>query len=183
MVYASAYTYRATVWFDLVVPGPDERAWLAQKYPASWPAFAPVWERVDAGWRESDPDVDFAAHGTAIVTFCDTCQLVLCEGTPARNTAQTAVHGERKYIFCSEPCRWIFEQEPERYARHLDVVKRVLAGEAPGNLTAILTQYFGLTQATWGRDVERGRYDWLARPAKPRPPLASPAEAPDERQP
>ena len=183
MVYASAYTYRATVWFDLVVPGPEERAWLADKYPASWPALAPVWERVDAGWRESDPDLDFAAHGTAIVTFCDTCQLVLCEGTPARNTAQTLVRGERKYIFCSEPCRWIFEQEPERYAGHLDVVKRVLAGEAPGNLTAILTQYFGLTQETWGRDVERGRYDWLDRPAKPRPPQRSAAEAPDERQP
>ena len=28
MVYASAYTYRATVWFDFALPGPDERAWL-----------------------------------------------------------------------------------------------------------------------------------------------------------
>jgi toluene monooxygenase system protein A len=183
MVYASAYTYRTTVWFDFVVPGPQERAWLAQKYPDSWPAFAPVWERIDAGWRESDPDLDFAAHGSAIVTFCDTCQLVLCEGTPANNSAQTLVRGEQKYIFCSEPCRWIFEQEPERYARHRDVVKRVLAGEAPGNLAAILTQYFGLTQETWGRDVHGGRYDWLARPAKVRPDLPGAAEAPDERRP
>ena len=183
MVYASAYTYRTTVWFDFVVPGPQERAWLAQKYPASWPALAPVWERIDAGWRESDPDLDFAAHGSAIVTFCDTCQLVLCEGTPARNSAETLVRGERKYIFCSEPCRWIFEQEPERYASHRDVVKRVLAGEAPGNLAAILTQYFGLTQQTWGRDVHGGRYDWLVRPAKPRPLLPGAAEAPDERRP
>ena len=183
MVYASAYTYRTTVWFDFVVPGPQERAWLAQKYPGSWPALAPVWERIDAGWRESDPDLDFAAHGSAIVTFCDTCQLVLCEGTPGRNTAETLVRGERKYIFCSEPCRWIFEQEPERYAGHRDVVKRVLAGEAPGNLAAILTQYFGLTQATWGRDANGGRYDWLARPAKSRPLLPGAAEAPDERRP
>ena len=34
MVYASAYTYRASVWFNFVVPGPEERAWLRQKYPA-----------------------------------------------------------------------------------------------------------------------------------------------------
>ena len=93
------------------------------------------------------------------------------------------MRGERKYIFCSEPCRWIFEQEPERYAAHKDVVKRVLAGEAPGNLVAILTQYFGLTQETWGRDAQRGHYDWLVRPAKPRPLLPGAAEAPDERRP
>src|SRR5262249_25963283 len=43
MVYAAAYTYRASVWFDLVVPGPDERAWLREKYPRSWEALDPVW--------------------------------------------------------------------------------------------------------------------------------------------
>jgi toluene monooxygenase system protein A len=42
LVYASAYTYRASVWFDLVVPSPDERAWLRQKYPRSWPAIDPI---------------------------------------------------------------------------------------------------------------------------------------------
>ena len=46
-----------------------------------------------------------------------------------------------------------------------------------------LTQYFGLTQETWGRDVNGGRYDWLVRPAKPRPLLPGAAEAPDERRP
>ena len=30
--------------------------------------------------------------------------------------------------------RWIFEREPERYAHHKGVVKRVLTGEAPANL-------------------------------------------------
>ena len=28
-VYASAYTHRATVWFDMPLPSPAERAWLA----------------------------------------------------------------------------------------------------------------------------------------------------------
>src|SRR4029450_5455579 len=113
-----------------------------------WPALAPVWERIDAGWRESDPDLDFAAHGSAIGTFCGTgppvlcggatpCHLVLCEGTPPRNSTETLVRGDRKYIFCSEPCRWIFEEEPERYARHKDVVKRVVAGDAPAKLGAM----------------------------------------------
>jgi toluene monooxygenase system protein A len=164
MVYASAYTYRATVWFDFVVPGPEERRWLRQKYPDSWDAFEAVWERIAERWSEADPGNDFAVHGTSIIGFCDLCQLVLCNGSPARNAAQVVEHAGNKYIFCSEPCRWIFEREPERYARHRDVVKRVLAGEAPGNLVEIVTSYFGLSFETWGKDAFAGSYPWLSRP-------------------
>ncbi|MCW5802578.1 MAG: YHS domain-containing protein [Deltaproteobacteria bacterium] len=163
MVYASAYTYRATVWFDLAVPGPDERAWLRAKYPASWDAIDPVWERVAERWRESGPGVEWYTHGTTPVGFCSLCQLVLCGGTPARNTAQVVDREGRRYIFCSEPCRTIFEAEPERYAEHRDVVKQILAGEAPANLLELLRTHFGLTQDEWGKDVAGGDYPWLRR--------------------
>jgi toluene monooxygenase system protein A len=161
MVYASAYTYRATVWFDVALPGPDERRWLREKYPESWPLLDPIWEQVTERWRTSGPEVEWYSHGTTPVTFCDLCQLVLCGGTPLHNTAQTVVHGGKKYIFCSEPCRWIFEQEPARYEAHRDVVKRILAGEAPANLIELLLRYFDLSQEGWGRDVAGGRYPWL----------------------
>jgi len=163
MVYASAYTHRATVWFDLVCPGPAERAWLAQKYPDSFPLVDPVWEQISARWRESGPDVEWYTHGATPVTFCDLCQLVLCGGTPQRNSAQIVTHNGRRYAFCSAPCRWIFEQEPERYQDHKDVVKRILAGEAPGNLLELCRLYFGVNQDMWGKDAERGHYPWLKR--------------------
>ncbi len=165
MVYASAYTYRATVWFDFALPGPEERAWLKQKYPRIWPQLDPIWERVTERWRKSGPGVEWYSHGATPVTFCDLCQLVLCGGTPERNTAQTLVHGGKKYIFCSEPCRWIFEKEPERYASHKDIVKRILAGEAPANLIDLVTRYFSLTPEMWGKDVAGGAYAWLREPS------------------
>lgn len=166
MVYASAYTYRATVWFDVALPGPDERAWLRAKYPGTWEQLDPVWERITERWRKSGPGVEWYSHGATPVAFCDLCQLVLCGGTPLNNTAQTTVHGGRKYIFCSEPCRWIFEKEPDRYAAHKDVVKRILAGEAPANLIELMTRYFSLTPETWGKDVAGGAYPWLRAPAR-----------------
>jgi len=167
MVYASAYSYRATVWFDMAIPSPSERAWLRTKYPRYWDDFEAVWEQTASRWRDADPDNEFAVHGTSIVGFCDMCQLVLCNGTPRANAANTLSYQGRKYIFCSQPCRWIFEREPERYAAHKDIVKRVLAGEAPANLLAMLTAYFGLDYATWGKDLYGGRYPWLQRHAKP----------------
>jgi toluene monooxygenase system protein A len=169
MVYATAYTYRSTVWFDLAVPGPEERSWLQSKYPESWSAFDLIWAQISRRWSEADCGNDFAVHGTAIVGFCDLCQIVLSAGTPKRNTATTLDYQGKKYIFCSEPCRWIFEQEPQRYKDHKDVVKRVLAGEAPGNLIRMLREYFGLTYETWGKDIAGGDYPWLERPSKRAP--------------
>jgi toluene monooxygenase system protein A len=163
MVYASAYTYRASVWFDFAVPSPRERAWLRSKYPRSWPELEPIWERIDTRWAAADLNNDFAVHGTAIVGFCDLCQLVLCGGTPKKNLASTLTRGEKKYVFCSPQCRFIFEREPERYASHSDVVKRVLAGEAPANLIALVRNYFGLDYESWGKDVFGGSYPWIAR--------------------
>ena len=92
-----------------------------------------VWEQIEERWRKVGPgsENEMAVHGTTMVTFCDLCQLVLCNGTPRKNAANTLVSNGRKYIFCSEPCRWIFLQEPERYANHKEVVKRILTGKRP----------------------------------------------------
>ena len=163
IVYASAYSYRSTVWFPMAVPGPEERAWLAWKYPDTWPAYEPIWERIAERWAKTDPGVDFGVHSTAIVSFCNLCNIVLCHGTPEHNDARVVLRDGRKHIFCSEPCQWIFEQEPERYAEHLDLVKRVLGGIAPGNLVELLTRYCDLTFDTWGKDAYEGRYPWLER--------------------
>ena len=106
---------------------------------------------------------DVFGHGAAIVGFCELCQLVLCGGTPARNSAVIAEHDGRRRIFCSEPCRWIFESEPERYAGHAGLVQRVLEGKAPANILALLRQTFRLTYDSWGKDAFGGDYPWLAR--------------------
>jgi toluene monooxygenase system protein A len=161
MVYASAYTYRASVWFDCALPGPAERAWLAEKYPDSWPELDPVWRQVSERARVAGPGLEWFTHGTTPVTFCDLCQLVLCGGTPQHNDACVREVQGRRFIFCSEPCAWIFEREPERYAAHESVVRRILAGKAPANLLELLRTYFGLTQDTWGKDVARHAYPWL----------------------
>ena len=125
----------------------------------------PVWERITERWRQSGPDVEWYSHGVTPVGFCNLCQLVLCGGTPEHNTARVVLHGDSKYVFCSEPCAWIFRSEPERYRGHRDVVRRILAGEAPANLLELVRAYFGLSQDVWGKDAARGRYGWLRHEA------------------
>jgi toluene monooxygenase system protein A len=147
----------------MAVQGPEERAWLRQHYPKYWDQFDAIWERIASYWEKADIGNDFAVHGTSIVGFCNLCQVVLAGGNPLKNSVCSHQHEGQNYIFCSEPCRWIFIQEPERYAQHKDVVKRVVAGIAPGNLVAMLQQYFGLNYSTWGKDIFAGNYEWMQR--------------------
>lgn len=158
MVYASAYTHRATVWFDLVMPGEAERHWLQEQYPESWDSFDPIWQRIHARWRRSGPGVEWFTHGVTPVAFCELCQLVLCGGTPRRNSAIVKDFPDRRRVFCSEPCAWIFAREPERYSAHEGVVRRILTGKAPANLLELVGQHFGLDPDVWGKDVVGGAY-------------------------
>jgi len=163
MIYATAYTYRSTFWFDFVIPSPAHRQWLRRKYPKYWDDIEAVWERIEERWREVGPGAqnESAVHGSALPVFCDLCQLPLSGGTPRNNTANTLDMGEQKYIFCSEPCRWIFSREPERYAKHRELTKRVLAGEAPATFADLRSEYFRLTPDTWGKDIQAGKYSWF----------------------
>jgi toluene monooxygenase system protein A len=68
-------------------------------------------------------------------------------------------------MFCSAPCRWIFEREPERYASHRGITARVLAGEAPAELSELVRTCFGLLPETQGKDAFGGVYPWLDRGA------------------
>jgi len=169
MIYASAYTYRATLWFNFVLPGPAERKWLRQKYPKHWDEMDAVWEAVSERWAAVGPgsENELLVHGTVLPTFCDLCQLPLCGGTPQKNAAKVLSFENQNYIFCSEPCRWIFLREPARYAGHRELVKRVLSGEAPSSLPDLLTKYFQLTPETWGKDAYSGAYDWLTAKKAP----------------
>ena len=166
MVYASAYTYRASVWFDMAAQGPKERKWLREHYPKYWDHFDSIWETIGSHWQQADVGNEFAVHGTSIVGFCNLCQVVLSGGNPVKNTVCSHTHNGQHYIFCSEPCRWIFTAELDRYSGHRDIVKRVLEGSAPGNLISMLQHYFGLNYSTWGKDIYRGKYDWLHREDK-----------------
>jgi toluene monooxygenase system protein A len=145
------------------MPSPDERKWLALKYPKYWQQIDLVWDRIGQCWEACDPGIDLGVHGTSIVGFCDLCQIVLCGGTPINNTARVNRFQGQKYVFCSEPCEEIFLSEPEKYSSHKNLVRRVLDGEAPGNLLAMLTKYFGLNFETWGKDSYQGVYSWLHR--------------------
>jgi toluene monooxygenase system protein A len=58
---------------------------------------------------------------------CNMCQLPI-NNAPDKVADHPLQHKGRWYHFCSEGCKWCFEQEPERYEGHLSLIDRFLAG-------------------------------------------------------
>jgi len=162
------YTYRRTLWFDMPVPSPDERAWLNEKYPATFhDLYEGMWEMIEANWRSGN---SIKTDSYSLPSLCNLCQLPAVSTVNGRFDTCTYVYGnlpepfegDRRFVFCSEPCRWIFQQQPERFAGHLSVVDRVFFGDAPTDLNAVI-QWFGFeSKEEEGRDLHGGNFPWPA---------------------
>jgi toluene monooxygenase system protein A len=155
------YAYRTTLWFDVAMPDAREREWLNDKYPGWNETFGPHWDRLERRWATGG-EADTLAY--ALPALCNLCQFPTLFVRPGRNTACTLELDGRKYLFCSEPCRWIFSQESARFADHRSVVDRIVVGEAPGKLTD-LHEWMDLdAPLETGKDLRRGLDAWRLEP-------------------
>jgi toluene monooxygenase system protein A len=155
------YAYRTTLWFDVAAPNAEERLWLAGAYPEWDKTFGSLWGDVDRSWQtEGEP----GTLAYALPALCNLCQLPTVFVRPGHNTACTAEVGGRRYLFCSEPCRWIFSQELDRFAGHESIVDRIVAGAAPAKLTD-LHRWMGLeAPVETGKDLRQGLNPWRLEP-------------------
>jgi len=159
------YTYRTTLWFDVAMPDAAEREWLNAKYPRWEETYGALWDQLERRW-EAGGEAGTLSYG--LPALCNLCQLPALFIRPGRNTACTLEMGGRRYLFCSEPCRWIFEREKSRFADHKSVVDRIVAGEAPGKLTDLHT-WMGLqAPVETGKDLRRGLDPWRLDPVPKR---------------
>ncbi len=162
-VQIGLWFWRPTVWWDHAAGmGPAERDWLEEKYPGWNDKWGKVWDviirNVAAG------EIEEKVMPKTLPMVCNMCQIPIASGNPGGEWSVKDYQLEqdgRLYHFCSEQCRWVFEQEPARYQGHLDLNDRFLAGEIqPPTLEGAL-QYMGLAPGEIGDDAER--YEWIKK--------------------
>ena len=136
----------------------EEREWLNQKYPSWEESWGVLWdqiiENVNSGRMEKTLPETLPA-------LCNVTQLPLGSSLDRFNLKQyQVIHNGRVYHFDSEVSKWIFELEPERYAGHMNVVDRFIAGQIqPMDLGGGLN-WMGLTPDVMGDDAFA--YRWAA---------------------
>lgn len=149
----------AQFWNPTAGVSKAEREWLEEKYPGWNDTFGASWDVIERNLSEGREDLTFPQCVPAI---CNTCAITML-GTPNRGISYRNYwsHYEgRRYVFCSRPCKWIFDEEPERIAGHRSVVDRLYNGVIqPPTLDGFL-RYMGLPPEERGQDAHD--YSWVA---------------------
>ncbi|PKO84127.1 MAG: toluene monooxygenase [Betaproteobacteria bacterium HGW-Betaproteobacteria-11] len=160
-MHLGVWFWRPTVWWNPAAGvTPEEREWLEEKYPGWNATWGKCWDVITdnllAGKRE-------LSYPETLPVVCNMCQLPInTTPGPAWKVRDHALdYKGRTYHFCSDGCQWCFEQEPERYAGHLSLIDRFLAGMIqPMNLGGGL-QYMGLAPGEIGDDAHN--YAWVEK--------------------
>ncbi len=137
--------------FHTWIPTPDEMDWLSEKYPNT---FDKYYRPRFTYWREQEAQGK-RFYNNSLPMLCQTCQIPLVFTEPDDPTKiayrESDYQGE-KYHFCSDGCKEIFDNEPEKYVQAWLPVHQIYQGHcfkpdvdptAPGfdPLAAVLDWY------------------------------------------
>ena len=158
-MHLGVWYWRPTVWWNPSAGvTPDERDWLEEKYPGWNDTWGKCWDVIIDNLVNGRPEL------TAPETLPMICNMsnIPIVGTPGNgwNVKDYPLEYEgRIYHFGSEPDRWCFQQDPERYKGHMNFIDRFLAGEVqPPDLMGGL-KYMGLAPGEMGDDAHG--YAWV----------------------
>lgn len=167
-MHMGVWYWRPTVWWNPAAgASPECRDWLEEKYPGWNATFGRCWDVI------TDNIVNGRMELTGPATLPMICNMsnIPIVGVPGDKwdvRDYPLVHEGRLYHFGSEPDRWCFQQDPDRYKGHMSFIDRFLAGQVqPPDLVGGL-KYMGLGPGECGDDAHG--YAWA------HPPLAQAAE-------
>ncbi|PZU51720.1 MAG: phenol 2-monooxygenase [Thauera sp.] len=150
-VWSTFYNYSGATDFHTWMPTEEEMQWLSQKYPDTFDKYyRPRFEF----WREQQEKGN-RFYNKTLPMLCQTCQIPMAftePGDPTKICYRERSYKGNKYHFCSDHCRHIFDNEPEKYVQAWLPVHQIYQGNcfpegtdptAPGfdPLAAVLEYY------------------------------------------
>ncbi|MDD3483839.1 aromatic/alkene/methane monooxygenase hydroxylase/oxygenase subunit alpha [Azovibrio restrictus] len=150
-VWSTFYQYGGVAAFHTWMPSDEEMDWLSAKYPNT---FDKYYRPRFTYWREQEAQGK-RFYNNSLPMLCQTCQIPLVFTEPDDPTKiayrESDYQGE-KYHFCSDGCKEIFDNEPEKYVQAWLPVHQIYQGHcfkpdvdptAPGfdPLAAVLDWY------------------------------------------
>jgi toluene monooxygenase system protein A len=158
-MHLGVWYWRPTVWWNpRAGVSPDERDWLEEKYPGWNDNWGQCWDVIIDNLVEGRHELTLPE---TLPIVCNMCNLPT-NHTPGKGWSvkdYPLEYNGRVYHFGTEQDRWCFQQEPERYAGHMTLVDRFLAGLIqPMDLGGALA-YMGLAPGEIGEDSQG--YSWI----------------------
>lgn len=157
-MHLGVWFWRPTVWWNPAAgASPEERDWLEEKYPGWNEKWGKCWDVITNNLIEGK---EAQTLPETLPVVCNMCQLPIITKPGSSWSVKhfPLDYKDRTYHFCSEPCKWCFEIEPTRYAGHLSIVDRFLAGQIQPPTLEGAVAYMGLSPGESGSDAQN--YAW-----------------------
>lgn len=130
-VWSIFYNHTAAAAFHTTLPDQKKMDWLAEKYPDTFDKY--YRPRYDL-WREREEAGD-RYYSKTLPMLCQTCQIPMGY-TEVDDFTQIAYrhsdYDSERYNFCSDPCKAIFDHEPEKYIQCWMPVQQIFQGNCGG---------------------------------------------------
>lgn len=194
LLWSTFYQFRHAAGFPVWLPSAEEMDWFSAKYPETFDKhYRPLYEH----WAELERLGTPFANPT-LPQLCQTCQwpLLFTEADePSQICYREATYKSEKFHFCSDGCKDIFCNEPEKYVHAHLPVHQIYQGNYfnPGvdptaadfNPLAEALKYMGITPGVDGGDfathIDAVNWaKWTNKPANMHAPAT--AGSPTERK-
>jgi len=176
--WSAFYNYTQAAAFHTWIPLEDEMKWLAEKYPKT---FDKLYRPRFAHWQALQKQGKRWYNDT-LPMLCQTCQIPMFftePDDPTKICYRESDYQGSKYHFCSDGCKDIFDDEPEKYVQAWLPVYQIYQGHcfepdanpaAPDfNPLLEVLRYYHMNVGHDGHDYEDSpdRKNWLRWTGKP----------------
>ncbi len=113
------------------MPDAEHLDWLSEKYPETFDKYyRPRWEM----WAQQEKEGNrFYYNG--LLQLCHTCQLPMTftePGDPTTTCFRESQFKGNRYHFCSDGCKDVFDDEPEKYVQSWLPIQQIFQGNCGG---------------------------------------------------
>ncbi|MEW8374196.1 MAG: aromatic/alkene/methane monooxygenase hydroxylase/oxygenase subunit alpha [Candidatus Thiodiazotropha sp.] len=145
------YQYTQAAGFHTWLPSDEEMAWLSEKYPNTFDKYyRPRFEM----WREMEARGE-RFYNNALPQLCQTCQIPMGytePGDPNRIGFRSTEYAGERYHFCSDGCKDIFENEPEKFSQAWLPVHQIFQGNCGGAELSDVLEWYHMKNGTDNMD-------------------------------
>lgn len=121
------YNYTQAAAIHTWVPEESEMQWLSEKYPDSFDKYY----RPRLEYLRKEQQAGRRFYNNSLPMLCTTCQIPMAftePGDPTKICYRESDYLGDKYHFCSDGCKHIFDNEPEKYKQSWLPVHQIYQG-------------------------------------------------------
>jgi phenol hydroxylase P3 protein len=145
--------------FHTFLPSEEKMNWLSEKYPDTFDKYyRPRFEY----WAKQKKEGTFE-YQTGLPQLCQVCQIPMIftevQTDPMQLSFRSTRFGGDRYHFCSDGCKDVFENEPQKYTQAWLPVHQIYQGNCGGPTLPEVLKWYKFTEEDSGDYV--GSRDYM----------------------